>query len=901
MFTRIISWSVSLLFLFIFTILIDCPTFGQIIVGTISRPGLAPDGLAVYETGNKLCVFDDRTNHLLLYDGATLALEKEIVFSQPIYDPFSFGGMTIDEAEGKLYICIGIEWGYPDRVKVAIVDLVSDSLLTEIPIPGLLPQSMNGMAYDSELDQIFVADIYAVYIVDCNANAVTKIDLPSDGAHYHMTLNPITHEVFFANSGVPKLRIVDGITHQLSEVDAPKAFGMTVNWLENKVYIIQFPYSCWIYDRNTGSTKVIHNQNDAEELYYNPGSNTVYTDAEIACQLTIFDGRSDNFFNLPIRGATTTMGFRYSSRHVYFVNEVSIGVFDETTGMFENIAFNHPHVGPSFTGSQFIAVNQVTGRVYIVHTDYYGSPDENPIWVLQDTEMMVRSNILLGGRITLVLDPETYGIVEMRHAHFESSYQALGMAYNSNGSRLYQTSYFDWWSPTTQRKGYLTVHAGSGAWDIYGRSAGNFNACIGLYNMDYQNPITPVPSPDGKKIYVTCSAINSVKTMDVTIDSNLSVINEITVEKNPWGAALTPEGDELYVANKGSNTVSVIDTKANIITKTIAVGSAPWGVAINPSGTLTYVANSGAGTVSVIDITTKKMIATIAVGSDPHWIAFAPDGKYAYLTNNDGNTVSVIDAGTHTVTQTVPLSTHPEGICFEPDGSKAFVAQDSGMTIIDTSDLSTTFISYYDEIKDQYYYLDTRTCMTIANPTSRFAGRVTDQQGLPVVDAFIRALQEGVERGMATTNASGDFCIFNLQSGTYDLEVSRSDFPLQSLAVQQVDVGQTKIVHFSVLTSLDTFSELPRQFFLEQNYPNPFNPNTLIRFYQPMTSRVSIKIFNCLGNEIKNLTEQVFEAGWHEVVWDCTNNKEQNVSTGIYLYRMEANNYICTKKAILLK
>jgi hypothetical protein len=83
-------------FFLLLNMLLLSPVFGQTVVDSIIRPGLAPAGLAVYEKGNKLCVFDDRTNHLLIYDGDSFALLKEIEFSEAISDPFSFLGMIVD-------------------------------------------------------------------------------------------------------------------------------------------------------------------------------------------------------------------------------------------------------------------------------------------------------------------------------------------------------------------------------------------------------------------------------------------------------------------------------------------------------------------------------------------------------------------------------------------------------------------------------------------------------------------------------------------------------------------------------------------------------------------------------------------------------------------------------------
>jgi YVTN family beta-propeller protein len=86
-----------------------------------------------------------------------------------------------------------------------------------------------------------------------------------------------------------------------------------------------------------------------------------------------------------------------------------------------------------------------------------------------------------------------------------------------------------------------------------------------------------------------------------------------------------------YVANIDANTVSVIDTAANRVVATIAVGMSPNAVAVTPDGTHVYVANLGTNNVSVIDTATNKVVATVAVGAGPQGVAVTPDGTRRML------------------------------------------------------------------------------------------------------------------------------------------------------------------------------------------------------------------------------------------------------------------------------
>ena len=90
--------------------------------------------------------------------------------------------------------------------------------------------------------------------------------------------------------------------------------------------------------------------------------------------------------------------------------------------------------------------------------------------------------------------------------------------------------------------------------------------------------------------------------------------------------------------------------------------------------------------------------------------------------------------------------------------------------------------------------------------------------------------------------------------------------------------------------------EPPQAFSLHQNYPNPFNPSTAIRYGLPNRSRVSLTVFNTLGQQVALLQNGEQEAGYHEVKFDGT-----NLSSGVYFYRIQAGMYVETKKLILAK
>jgi hypothetical protein len=94
---------------------------------------------------------------------------------------------------------------------------------------------------------------------------------------------------------------------------------------------------------------------------------------------------------------------------------------------------------------------------------------------------------------------------------------------------------------------------------------------------------------------------------------------------------------------------------------------------------------------------------------------------------------------------------------------------------------------------------------------------------------------------------------------------------------------------------------LPDQFKLSQNYPNPFNPSTTIKFNLSRASDVKLEIFNIMGQKVAALVDDRKVAGEHSIRWDGKDDTGYKVASGIYFYRINAGDYVETKKMLLLK
>jgi len=97
-------------------------------------------------------------------------------------------------------------------------------------------------------------------------------------------------------------------------------------------------------------------------------------------------------------------------------------------------------------------------------------------------------------------------------------------------------------------------------------------------------------------------------------------------------------------------------------------------------------------------------------------------------------------------------------------------------------------------------------------------------------------------------------------------------------------------------TTVGSPSDLPAEVFLDQNYPNPFNPTTTIRFELPQQQQVSLRVYDILGREVAQLVNEVRSAGMHTITFDAS-----RLSSGVYLYRLEAGNTSFTRRMMLVK
>jgi len=109
------------------------------------------------------------------------------------------------------------------------------------------------------------------------------------------------------------------------------------------------------------------------------------------------------------------------------------------------------------------------------------------------------------------------------------------------------------------------------------------------------------------------------------------------------------------------------------------------------------------------------------------------------------------------------------------------------------------------------------------------------------------------------------------------------------------------VEHLDLMTNVEETHLSPTEFTLMQNYPNPFNPSTTISFKITQKLNILIEIFNLLGEKVKTLCNEEFQAGVHELEWLGKDDLNNPLSAGVYLYKLSAKQFTASKKMVLLK
>ncbi len=166
--------------------------------------------------------------------------------------------------------------------------------------------------------------------------------------------------------------------------------------------------------------------------------------------------------------------------------------------------------------------------------------------------------------------------------------------------------------------------------------------------------------------------------------------------------------------------------------------------------------------------------------------------------------------------------------------------------------------------------------------------------------------QDSLSDNDAEVKIIGNSSYSGLQNGSIIVDIIGTGRPQWLIAYDKRGSkinGFIDIYPSSVLTGVpdDPNPVLPKNAVLYQNYPNPFNPSTTIKYELPANSKVEIRIYNILGQEVRLLEKGSKAIGEHKIIWDGRDNQGKAVASGIYIYRLQFRNQIISKKMVLVR
>ncbi len=176
----------------------------------------------------------------------------------------------------------------------------------------------------------------------------------------------------------------------------------------------------------------------------------------------------------------------------------------------------------------------------------------------------------------------------------------------------------------------------------------------------------------GRRLWITAEADSGVLELDAR-DGTLLMMWK-TGGARGRSLAVSPDGRKLYVANAGSDSVTVID-RLTVAAQRIPTGAGPTGLALSPSGRELWVANRADHTVTVLDTYHHAPLLTLpSGGAEPVRVRFRPDGREVWIAHRGSHTLSVFETGCRHRIAEVRLPGAPGDLLFSPDGRRAYVS-----------------------------------------------------------------------------------------------------------------------------------------------------------------------------------------------------------------------------------
>ncbi|MGB9941312.1 PKD domain-containing protein [Methanosarcina sp.] len=569
---------------------------------------------------------------------------------------------------------------------VSIIDTATNTVIATVPV-GSSPQ---GVAVSPNGKKVYVTNRVSNTISVIDTTSSTVVSTVSTGRNpAGVMVSPDGRKIYVTNYGDKTVSIIDAAAEAaittVSVGRGPKEIAVTPDG--TKVYVVNSESgSISVIDTATNSiTNTVKVGRAPLGVAVNPEGTKVYVtnNDEYFSTVSVIDTSTNKVTaTIPVGSNPVGVAVTPDGKKVYvaikFYNTVSVIDTATNTVTATTLVGNSPYASGQFIGS--IPVQPVYPLA-----NFSSNVTSDYVFLSVPVQFEDSSQNATGW----VWDfGDGSGSTKQNPTHTYSAagiYTASLTVSNSNGtdSKFATVNVVPKGSPAPSYA-YIT-NFNSNTVSVINTSSNTVTATVPVGT----DPFGAAVSPDGSKVYVANANYDRSGTVSV-IDratNRVTATVDIGYKYSPCGVAVTPDGKKVYVTDRDINGVSAIDTVTNTVTATVPAGVNPLGAAITPDGTKVYVTNRYSNNVSVIDTGTNTVTATVKVGLGPSAVTVDQAGTKLYVANCESNTISVIDTSSNTVTAIVPVGKWPMGVAVSPDGSKVYVANEgsNNVSVIDTT------------------------------------------------------------------------------------------------------------------------------------------------------------------------------------------------------------------------
>ena len=226
------------------------------------------------------------------------------------------------------------------------------------------------------------------------------------------------------------------------------------------------------------------------------------------------------------------------------------------------------------------------------------------------------------------------------------------------------------------RKAYVSIRGSQGVAVI---DLDSYKVVKMIGAAGFQAPQGLVVTADARWLLVTSEGNRRL----ILVDARRDVVARSLTTPQHGGhcIAIGENGRQAYVANRESDTVSVVRLPELKLQRSIKVGPDPEGIAVAPNGRFVVVALQGSGQAALMDTSTDQVAARLPVGQAPVRVTFAPRSFTALMVNRDSDDLTVLDVLSRKITKTIRVGRRPIGVVTNPRGSRGYVANSESGTV----------------------------------------------------------------------------------------------------------------------------------------------------------------------------------------------------------------------------